>query len=94
MIDKDEIIFCEPFLSPKQCKDCVFAVSKYPYGEQWEKGDCIKFPINKPSRIMENKEKCKYRLVLEDDEDFKKLPEEDKEKIRAVVRANYKEKKN
>ena len=43
---------------------------------------------------MENKEKCKYRLVLEDDEDFKKLPEEDKEKIRAVVRANYKEKKN
>ena len=37
MIDKDEIIFCEPFLSPKQCKDCVFAVSKYPYGEQWEK---------------------------------------------------------
>ena len=93
MIDKNEV-WDVVWLTPKQCKGCVFAITKYPYGEQWSKASCVKYPENKPGSIMENKQKCKYRLVLEDDEDFNKLPDADKEKIKAVIRAKNKEKKN
>lgn len=51
MIDKDEVWEAIQ-LTPKQCKNCVFAVTKYPYGEQWSKASCIKYPENKPGSIM------------------------------------------
>lgn len=86
MIDKDEVLDFV-WLIPKQCKGCVFAVTKYPHGEQWKKACCIKYPQSKPDGIMKNKQKCEYRLVLEDDEDFNKLSDADKEKIKAVIRA-------